>query len=200
MPGRGDARRLAGLRPAGAADHGHRVLVSHRHPGVHLSRLSRRHGIAREAPSRARCRRVEQTPTVDVLLVVHDAAELLAAKVANLLALDYPADRLRINIACDGCTDATETVARELASMRVRVFAFAERRGKSACIGHVLSAAGFGHRAVHRRTPDRRPRCCTRPGGRTLGDGCRRGQRGAGARCLQRLRRRHQRVLALRER
>jgi cellulose synthase/poly-beta-1,6-N-acetylglucosamine synthase-like glycosyltransferase len=91
---------------------------------------------ARRLPKAMRTR--EQTPTVDVLLVVHDAAELLAAKVANLLALDYPADRLRINIACDGCTDATESVARECESVRVRVFAFAERRGKSACIGHVL--------------------------------------------------------------
>ncbi len=79
-----------------------------------------------------------RTPAIDVLLIVHDAAELVAAKLANLLALDYPGDRLRINIVCDGCTDATESVARARASPRVRVLAFSERRGKSACIGRVL--------------------------------------------------------------
>lgn len=81
---------------------------------------------------------IAQTPSIDVLLVVHDAADLLASKVANLLALDYPGDRLRINIVCDGCTDATEAVARACPSRRVRVIAFSGRRGKSACIGSAL--------------------------------------------------------------
>lgn len=79
-----------------------------------------------------------QTPSIDVLLVVHDAADLVAAKLDNLLALDYPDDRLRIHIVCDGCTDASEWIARAFASPRVRVLAFAKRRGKSACIGEVL--------------------------------------------------------------
>lgn len=81
---------------------------------------------------------IAQTPSVDVLLVVHDAADLITGKVANLFDLDYPADCLRINIVCDGCTDETESIARGCASARVRVFAFAERRGKSACIGRAL--------------------------------------------------------------
>lgn len=79
-----------------------------------------------------------QTPRVDVLLVVHNGAVLLPAKLDNLLALDYPADRLRINVVCDGCDDASEALARGYPEDRVRVFAFAVRRGKSACIGAVL--------------------------------------------------------------
>src|SRR5690606_9903431 len=51
-------------------------------------------------------------PTVDVLLVVHDAATQLARKLDNLVALDYPPDRVRINVVCDGCTDTTEAIAR----------------------------------------------------------------------------------------
>ena len=82
------------------------------------------------------------TPTIDVLLVVNDAADQLAAKIANLLALDYPEDRLRITIVCDGCTDATEAIARAGRCARVRVRAFAQRRGKSACIGEVLPMLG----------------------------------------------------------
>lgn len=78
------------------------------------------------------------TPSIDVMLVVHNAADALPAKIANLLALDYPADRLRIHIACDGCSDGSEAVARDLRSDRVRVTAFPQRRGKSACLGDVL--------------------------------------------------------------
>ncbi|KAB8181092.1 glycosyltransferase [Lysobacter maris] len=79
-----------------------------------------------------------QEPSVEVLLVVHNAADALAAKVANLRQLDYPSWQLGICIVCDGCTDATVAVAGRLAADDVRVVVFSERRGKSACIGDVL--------------------------------------------------------------
>lgn len=84
-------------------------------------------------------RRILQTPSIDVVLVVHDGAGLLSAKLDNLLALDYPPDRLRINIVADGCTDATVAIASLRLGPRVRVFDFPQRRGKSASIGSVLS-------------------------------------------------------------
>lgn len=77
-------------------------------------------------------------PRIDALLVVHNGAGQLAGKLRNLLALDYPPSQLRVNVVCDGCRDDSECIARGFPSDRVRVFAFAERRGKSACIGHVL--------------------------------------------------------------
>jgi len=77
------------------------------------------------------------SPWIDVLLVVHNGARELPRKLENLQSLDYPAERLRINVVCDGCTDDSEHIAREAGS-RVRVFAFEERRGKSACIGQVV--------------------------------------------------------------
>lgn len=77
-------------------------------------------------------------PSIDVLLVVHNGAQQLPAKLANLLALDYPPELLRINVVCDGCNDGTEAIARQYPSDRIRVLAFAERRGKSACIGSAL--------------------------------------------------------------
>ncbi|NCT68789.1 MAG: glycosyltransferase family 2 protein [Rhodanobacteraceae bacterium] len=77
-------------------------------------------------------------PRVDALLVVHDAAAGLARKLDNLLALDYPPERLRVHVACDGCTDASAAIARGHADARVSVHAFPTRRGKSACLGDVL--------------------------------------------------------------
>ncbi|HEY5971945.1 MAG TPA: glycosyltransferase family 2 protein [Pseudoxanthomonas sp.] len=83
-------------------------------------------------------RRDPQTPTIDVVLVVHNAADYLEAKLTNLAELDYPGDQLRINVVCDGCSDRTESIAREFRGADVRVFAYSDRRGKSACIGAVL--------------------------------------------------------------
>jgi poly-beta-1,6-N-acetyl-D-glucosamine synthase len=77
-------------------------------------------------------------PMIDVLLVVHNGMRELPAKLDNLLALDYPADRLRINVACDGCTDGSDRFAAQRDPHRIRVFAFSERRGKSACLGNVV--------------------------------------------------------------
>jgi len=74
-------------------------------------------------------------PTVDVLVVAHNASAELAAKLATLAALDYPRERMTIHIASDGSTDDTIAIAE---AAGVRVHAFAERRGKSACLGDVL--------------------------------------------------------------
>ncbi len=38
---------------------------------------------------------------------------MIAEKVANALALDYPRERLQVIVACDGCTDATAARARD---------------------------------------------------------------------------------------
>ena len=74
-------------------------------------------------------------PSVDVLVVAHNAAPELAAKLANLAALDYPRDRITVHVASDGSSDETVAMAE---AAGVRVHAFAERRGKSACLGDVL--------------------------------------------------------------
>ncbi|HEY6894867.1 MAG TPA: glycosyltransferase, partial [Rhodanobacteraceae bacterium] len=74
-------------------------------------------------------------PEVDVLVVAHNAAQELSAKLATLAALDYPRERLTIHVASDGSTDDTVAIAERAG---VRVHAFAERRGKSACLGDVL--------------------------------------------------------------
>lgn len=79
-----------------------------------------------------------ELPRIDVLMVVHNAEALVAAKIDNLLRQDYPPQRLRINIVCDGCTDATVSIIEELADPRLRLFAYPQRRGKSACLADAL--------------------------------------------------------------
>jgi glycosyltransferase involved in cell wall biosynthesis len=52
-------------------------------------------------------------PELSLIVAAHDEQSVIAAKVANALALDYPRERLQVIVACDGCTDATATRARE---------------------------------------------------------------------------------------
>ena len=52
---------------------------------------------------------------------------MIAAKVANALALDYPRERLEVIVACDGCADAT-AAARARGRRRPRARAAARRQ------------------------------------------------------------------------
>src|SRR4051812_22259215 len=73
-------------------------------------------------------------PTAALLGAADNEADVIEAKIRNALALDYPADRLEIAIACDGPTDATTAIAQRVAAQigdgRVRVFAYPVNRGK----------------------------------------------------------------------
>ena len=46
-------------------------------------------------------------PTVSLIVPAYDEEGVIAAKVANALALDYPRERLQVVVAADGCSDAT---------------------------------------------------------------------------------------------
>jgi cellulose synthase/poly-beta-1,6-N-acetylglucosamine synthase-like glycosyltransferase len=54
-----------------------------------------------------------RAPTVSLLIPAYDEEEVIAAKVANALALDYPRERLQVIVASDGSTDATAERARD---------------------------------------------------------------------------------------
>ncbi len=54
-----------------------------------------------------------QPPRVSLIVAAHDEAEVIAAKLANALALDYARERLELIVASDGSADATTERARE---------------------------------------------------------------------------------------
>jgi cellulose synthase/poly-beta-1,6-N-acetylglucosamine synthase-like glycosyltransferase len=54
-----------------------------------------------------------ELPLVSLLVAAYDEEEVIAEKVANALALDYPRERLEIIVASDGSADATAERARE---------------------------------------------------------------------------------------
>jgi cellulose synthase/poly-beta-1,6-N-acetylglucosamine synthase-like glycosyltransferase len=80
-------------------------------------------------------------PTVSILVIAHDEADRIAARLDNLLALDYPRDRLELLVASDGSTDGTAEVARRHAAEDVTVIAFGAHRGKAAVLNDVVPKA-----------------------------------------------------------
>jgi cellulose synthase/poly-beta-1,6-N-acetylglucosamine synthase-like glycosyltransferase len=76
--------------------------------------------------------RAEILPSVSVVITVHDEERVIAEKIENALALDYPRERLEIIVASDCSTDGTDAVARSYASRGVTLRRLPRRGGKTA--------------------------------------------------------------------
>jgi cellulose synthase/poly-beta-1,6-N-acetylglucosamine synthase-like glycosyltransferase len=72
--------------------------------------------LAARALARVRLRPVladeEALPTVAVIVAAHNEEPVIERRVANLLELDYPLDRLELVVTSDASTDRTEELAR----------------------------------------------------------------------------------------
>jgi cellulose synthase/poly-beta-1,6-N-acetylglucosamine synthase-like glycosyltransferase len=81
------------------------------------------------------------TPRLSLLIPAYNEAAVIAAKLENSLALDYPGHRLEILVGSDGSGDGTEVLARAFETRGVRVLAFPARRGKAAVLNDLVAAA-----------------------------------------------------------
>lgn len=71
-------------------------------------------------------------PDVTVVVVAHNEETRIGARVENLLASDYPREKLRVLVVSDGSTDATISRLHELSSPRLDVVERPLRAGKAA--------------------------------------------------------------------
>ncbi len=105
------AARLAFWGSAGAlvyAQAGYPLLLA----GLARARRGRRPPAGDEAPPDAE-------PTISLIIAAHREAGVIADKVANALALDWPRERLEVIVACDGSPDDTPARARAAGADRV---------------------------------------------------------------------------------
>lgn len=82
--------------------------------------------------SRVRPRRIaadDVLPRVALVIAAYNEADVIAAKLDNALALDYPRDRLRIIVASDASSDGTDDIVRGYADRGVELVR-AARGGK----------------------------------------------------------------------
>jgi len=86
-------------------------------------------------------RREQSEPSITIVIAAHNEAGAVTAKIANLLSLDYPADRVEILIGSDGSTDSTADELRRVNDSRVRTFLFAERKGKPSILNALVPEA-----------------------------------------------------------
>jgi cellulose synthase/poly-beta-1,6-N-acetylglucosamine synthase-like glycosyltransferase len=73
--------------------------------------------LARIAPRRVRKDEIE--PTVAVIIAAYNEEPVIARRIENLLALDYPQDKLQIVVTSDASSDRTEEIAAEYAGVKV---------------------------------------------------------------------------------
>lgn len=75
---------------------------------------------------------VSDFPILTVLVTAHNEEASIKERIDNILACEYPKDRLEIVVASDGSTDATDGIVLGYKDVRVRLFRPPERIGKTA--------------------------------------------------------------------
>ncbi len=86
-----------------------------------------------------------ELPTVSLLISALNEEQVIASRLDNALALDYPTDKLQTVIASDGSTDATATIVEQYATRypgRVRLLNYTERRGKATALNTSMPQLG----------------------------------------------------------
>lgn len=72
----------------------------------------------------------DRLPTVTVLVAAYNEEDVIARKIRNSLALDYPKEKLEILVVTDGCTDGTDAEIRRFSEAGVRLLSRPWRQGK----------------------------------------------------------------------
>jgi cellulose synthase/poly-beta-1,6-N-acetylglucosamine synthase-like glycosyltransferase len=78
-------------------------------------------------------------PSLSVIVAAHDEVEVIADKVANVLASDYPTSSVELIVASDGSTDGTVEAARDAGASLVLDL---PRVGKLGALNRAAAAAG----------------------------------------------------------
>jgi O-antigen/teichoic acid export membrane protein/cellulose synthase/poly-beta-1,6-N-acetylglucosamine synthase-like glycosyltransferase len=97
--------------------------------------------LARLRHERAESRETGDWPTISVVISAFNEAAIIGERVRNVLALDYPADRLELIVVDDGSTDATAEIVDGFSDARVRLLRQERRQGKAAAINRAIDSS-----------------------------------------------------------
>ncbi|HEY2342606.1 MAG TPA: glycosyltransferase family 2 protein [Chthoniobacteraceae bacterium] len=96
--------------------------------------------FARRRPAKDESSLPEPAPTVCAVVVAYNEERKIGARVENLLAAAYPAEKLRVLVVSDGSDDGTVAKVTALENPRASAIALPERRGKAAGLNAALAA------------------------------------------------------------
>jgi cellulose synthase/poly-beta-1,6-N-acetylglucosamine synthase-like glycosyltransferase len=100
--------------------------------GIYLKSKGRKEDeLGKEVPA-------AELPSISVLIPAYNEERWIARKIENVLALEYPRDRLQILVATDGCTDQTVAIAEQYVDHGVEIRHHSYRSGKSALLNRVV--------------------------------------------------------------
>ncbi|MBN2037521.1 MAG: glycosyltransferase family 2 protein [Chitinispirillaceae bacterium] len=77
-------------------------------------------------------------PSVAVVIPVYNEAGIIAEKICNVLAVDYPAEKLSIWVGSDCSTDRTEEAVRSVDDPRVHLWTAPSRSGKAGILNQLV--------------------------------------------------------------
>jgi cellulose synthase/poly-beta-1,6-N-acetylglucosamine synthase-like glycosyltransferase len=86
-------------------------------------------------------RRAPIRPRVSIIIAAYNEEKVIAGKIANTFALEYPKEQLEIIIVTDGSSDRTPEIAREFQSAGVEVLHQPERAGKIGALNRAVPRA-----------------------------------------------------------
>jgi cellulose synthase/poly-beta-1,6-N-acetylglucosamine synthase-like glycosyltransferase len=75
-------------------------------------------------------RQAEITPAVSLLIAARNEEAVIAEKLENSLALDYPQEQLQVIVVSDASTDRTDAIVQEFAGRGVLLHRVADGKGK----------------------------------------------------------------------
>jgi glycosyltransferase involved in cell wall biosynthesis len=80
-------------------------------------------------------------PFLSVIIPAHNEEAMIQKKLENLLAQNYPPEKMKIFVGDDGSTDGTPTICRSFEPIGVYYFRSETRRGKSALQNELVARA-----------------------------------------------------------
>ena len=73
-----------------------------------ILKMLRRRGVENSCSA---AQTITKYPSITIVVPAYNEEAFIADKIINLAALDYPSDKLKVIVYCDGCTDYTVAAA-----------------------------------------------------------------------------------------
>lgn len=79
--------------------------------------------------------------SVSIIIAAYNEEKVIRERLENLLALEYPQDRIEIIIGSDHSSDRTDQIVRDYNARGVKLLSFSQRRGKAPVLNDLVAEA-----------------------------------------------------------
>ncbi|WP_440874883.1 glycosyltransferase family 2 protein [Thalassotalea sp. PLHSN55] len=83
----------------------------------------------------------DELPSISVVICIYNAEKLIEQRLNNILAQDYPKDKIEIIIVADGCKDGSVELINSLNLANVKLVSYENNKGKSYALAKGIAQA-----------------------------------------------------------